>query len=398
MTAPIDSIPRVSARKLFLALRQFKAEDNVTLETLRLKFCDDRNTKRMGASMFATAVIVAGEMQKLGLVESGPLPKVTTKMHGAAKDKKVRISESGKELLRLFVEDRGAAFDKLFARMYSAHRNLRSFVAVILERNLFAPVITSVKDHVGSAYGSASALAKAVAEDKLDIDEMLRLLAQPQRMGRSLSEEETAEIRAGVEKLAKDSKMSALSEDGTEFAKNFVSKLNDVVVPAVFRAEGLPFDYRTHRTIWSLGEEFKLWGTTTSHPDHNGTVVYRTATITLSDDREEVKGLVFDSGPTKTGENFLGKMFATYQKLHAIRKSSRKSGHVNAWELRAVFCLDNHCQHSVFNRLFEENYRGSDAYSLHFEIQQVKSRVKSPDQVPLRAGRRSVGTILMIRE
>src|SRR5207249_467161 len=158
---------------------------------------------------------------------------------------------------------------------------------VILERNLFAPVNTSVKDHVGSAYGSASALAKAVAEDKLDIDETLRLLAE--RMGRALSGEETAEIRGGMEKLAKDSKISAMSEDVTEFAKNFLAKLNDVVVPAVFRADGLPFDFRTHRTIWSLGEEFKLWGTTTSHPDHNGTVIYRTATITLSDDREEVK-------------------------------------------------------------------------------------------------------------
>ncbi len=62
-----------------------------------------------------------------------------------------------------------------------------------------------------------------------------------------------------------------MSEDGTEFAKNFLAKLNDVVVPAVFRSDGLPFDYRTHRTIWSLGEEFKLWGTITSHPDHSGT-------------------------------------------------------------------------------------------------------------------------------
>src|SRR5271163_3007839 len=102
MTAPIDSIPRVSVRDLFIALRQFEAEDAVTLENLRLKFCYDRNAKRKGDYMFATAVIVAGEMQKLGLIESGALPKATSKTHEAAKDKKVRISECGRDLLRVF--------------------------------------------------------------------------------------------------------------------------------------------------------------------------------------------------------------------------------------------------------------------------------------------------------
>jgi hypothetical protein len=79
--------------------------------------------------------------------------------------------------------------------------------------------------------------------------------------------------------------------------------------------DGLPFDYRTHRTIWSLGEEFKLWGTITSHPEYNGTVVYRTASIMLTPDKEQV----FDSGLKKTEENFLGKLYAAYQKLQTLR-------------------------------------------------------------------------------
>jgi len=392
MTVPIDSMPRVMVRDLFIALRLFESGCTTTLENLRLRFCLDRKKKPKGDYMFATAVIVAGEMQKLGLIESGSLPKATKKTHEVAKDKTVKISESGKEVLRLFIKDKSVAFDKLFARMYAAHRNLRTFVSVISQKNLFAPLATSVKDHVGAAYGSGTALADAVAGGKLDVDETLRLLAQ--RMGRALTETESTEIRGGIEALVKDSKISAKSDDGTDFAKNFLAKLNGVVIPAVFRADGLPFDDRTHRMIWALGEEFKLWGTTSAHPEHNGTVIYRTASITLSEDREEVKELIFDSGLKKTGENFLGKMYAAYKKLHALRKSR----HVNAWELRAVFCLDNHCQQSVFNRLFEENYPGSDGYSLHFEIQQVKSRVRSRDEIPLRAGKRSVGTILMTRE
>ncbi len=385
MTAPIDSIPRVSVRDLFIALRQLEADDTVTLENIRLKFCYDRNAKRKGDYMFATVVIVAGELQKLGLLENSPLPKATSKTYEVAKDKTVAISESGRKMLRLFKDDRSAAFDELFSMMYSAHRNLQAFVAVIAERNVFAPLVTSVKDHIGADYGSASALATAVEGGELDTGEMLRLLGQ--RMGRALTEEECAEIRGGVEKLVAESKISAANDESSEFAKNFLAKLNDIIVPAIFRADGLLFDYRTHRTIWSLGEEFKLWGSTTSHPDYPGTVVYRTATIRLSSSRGQVGDLVFDSGLVPTGKNFLSKMYAAYQKLQAIRKSK----FVNAWELRSVFCLDNRCQKSVFDKLFEENYAGGDGYELHFEIQQAKSR----HELPLRAGKRSVGTILM---
>lgn len=388
MTSPIDSIPRVSVQDLVIALRLFEGEASTTLENLRLRFCLARNAKRKGDYLFATAVIVAGEMQKLGLIEAGALPKATSKAHESSKNKVIKLTERGRELLRLFLPDRKAVFDTLFAMMYVAHRNLQAFVGVILDRNLVAPIATSVKDHIGAAYGSGSALADAVADGKFNVEDPLRLLSQ--RMGRALTDEERTEIETGIEKLVDDSKMSAMSEEGTEFAKNFLAKLNEVVVPAIFRADGLPFDYRTHRTIWSLGEEFKLWGTITSHPDYNGTVVYRTASIILTPDKEQVQKLVFDSGLKVIEENFLGKLYAAYQKL----QSPRKSNFVSAWELRSVFCLDNRCQQSVFNHQFEKDYAGSSTYHLHFEIQQAKSR----HEKPLRAGQRSVGKILMTKE
>jgi hypothetical protein len=388
MTTPIDSIPRVSVQDLVIALRLFEGTAETTLENLRLRFCYARNKRTKGHYLFATAVIVAGEMQKLGLIEAGALPAASSKAHETSKKKAIKVTERGQELLRLFQTDRGAAYDRLFALMYAAHRNLQTFVGVILERNLFAPLATSVKDHVGASYATGSALADAVAEGTFNVEEPLRLLTQ--RLGRALTDDERTEIKTGVETLVRDSQMSATTEEGTEFAKNFLGKLNDVVIPALFRTDGLPFDYRTHRTIWSLGEEFKLWGTITSHPDYNGTVVYRTASIILSPDKEQVQELVFDSGLKKTGENFLGKLFAAYQKLQAQRKTKL----VSAWELRSIFCLDNRCQQSVFNSLFERDYAGSDTYNLHFEIQQVKSR----HEKPLRAGQRSVGTILMTKE
>src|SRR5262249_55726902 len=142
-----------------------------------LRFCYVRNKRRKGDYLFATAVIVAGEMQKLGLLEAGALPKASSKAHGTSKDKVIKVAERGQELLRLFLTDRMAAFDRLFALMYAAHRNLQAFVGVILNRNLFAPLATSVKDHVGAAYASGSALADAVAEGTFNAEEPLQLLA-----------------------------------------------------------------------------------------------------------------------------------------------------------------------------------------------------------------------------
>src|SRR6476659_4916938 len=121
MAGPIDSIPRVSVHDLFIALRLFESVPNTTLENLRLRFCLDRNAKRKGDYLFATAVIVAGEMQKLGLIESSALPKATSKMHEFSKGKVIKVTEFGKELLQQFLKDKAAAFDNMFGQMYSAH-------------------------------------------------------------------------------------------------------------------------------------------------------------------------------------------------------------------------------------------------------------------------------------
>jgi hypothetical protein len=389
MAAQTDSIPRVSSvRDLFIALKLFETEPSTTLENLRLRFCLDRNVKRKGDYLFPTAVTVAGEMQKLGLVQGGALPKATKRMYETARDTTVQVTAAGTELLKSLLRDRGTAFDQMFTRMFAAHPPLRTFVRVIHDRIMVAPIVTSVKDHVGVSYSSASVLANAIARGQLDVTEIIRLLGQ--RLRRELTADEDEEIRQGIGRLAEESKLSAASEDPTEFAKTFLAKLNDVLIPAVFRRDGLPLDYRSLRILWSWGEEFKLWGMTANHPDYDGTVVYRTASIRLSEEGGKVIGLVFDSGLQKTAENFLGKLFAAYQKLQAIRKSNS----VNAWELRAVFCLDNRCQRSVFNKLFEENYVGDDAYKLHFESQQRKP---PRHEEALRAGQRYVGSVLITR-
>src|SRR5207248_3655351 len=139
-----------------------------------------------------------------------------------------------------------AAFDKLFAMMYAAHRNLQAFVGVILDRNLVAPIATSVKDHIGATYGSGSALADAVADGEFNVEDPLRLLSQ--RIGRVLTDQERTEIESGIEKLVEDCQMSAMSEEGTECAEYFLARLEGAAVPATFPADGLLIYYRSLRT------------------------------------------------------------------------------------------------------------------------------------------------------
>jgi hypothetical protein len=66
---------------------------------------------------------------------------------------------------------------------------------------------------------------------------------------------------------------------------------------------------------------------------------------------------------------------------------------VSAWELRAVFCHDNRCQLSVFNRLFDESYSGSEEYKLQLEIQ----RQKPQHEIPVRARQRNIGAVRMVK-
>ena len=89
------------------------------------------------------------------------------------KDKQLRITKEGNALISLFRSDRGSAYDAVFKSMYAVHPYLRSFVRVILQQYLVAPVVTSLKDHVSARYSSAKHLSDDVAEKQLDSESLL---------------------------------------------------------------------------------------------------------------------------------------------------------------------------------------------------------------------------------
>jgi hypothetical protein len=101
--------------------------------------------------------------------------------------------------------------------------------------------------------------------------------------------------------------------------------------------------------------------------------------------------LSFDTGLSYVKDGFLRRLYDAFQKLQAKRGTT----FVTAWELRSVFCVDNRCQRSTFDRVFAEscNYRGDDEYQLQLEIQ----RAKPQHEEPLRAGDRNIGSVRVLK-
>src|SRR4029077_18455122 len=140
----------------------------------------------------------ASELQKLGVLKGGPFPK-DSRDYVRMCNNALSITKSGRALLSLFAADRGAAYDDLFGRMYAAHRHLRDYADVLSTRPVFAPVLTSVKDHISLAYTNAVALADDLSRGDFRVEEMLASLTQ--RLKRALSDSERKEIEEGARSL-----------------------------------------------------------------------------------------------------------------------------------------------------------------------------------------------------
>jgi hypothetical protein len=99
--------------------------------------------------------------------------------------------------------------------------------------------------------------------------------------------------------------------------------------------------------------------------------------------------IAFDYGLKRTGEEFLAKLHAAYQEVSGLTNAT----FVTAWELRSVFCFDNKCQPSVFDKLFGDSASGSVEYKLQLEVQ----RQKPQHENTLRANNRNIGSVRVVR-
>ena len=387
MTAETDTIPRINLTDLFLTLRAFEDETAIALEDIRLRFCVNRKKKLSGDLHWSTAVANTTELQRLGLIEGSPFPK-DRRTYAQVRATKLHATTLGQTFLDTFRDDRGQAYDLLFQRMYAAHSYLQAFVRAIVRGALIVPVVTSIKEHVSEKYTAANILADDVARRSLDFDSFFRSLEK--RLKRPLTSHESADIQSGALTLLDDAGASAVSDEPTEFAKKLLLKFNDVVLPALLKREGLTFDYRTHRTIWSFGQTWKTWQATSAHPDYDARLVYATATIRLDQKEEKILNVIYDRGLHSTEQHFLHRLNDAYQKLQLAGRGT----YTLAWELRSVFCYEQRCQESVFDRLMEKYYVGSAEFDLQMDIQ----RQKTQHDRPLRVGNRNIGLIRVVKK
>lgn len=382
-----DTILRLGARDLFITLHMFSGNrESTTMENIRLRLCLDRKKKRKGDYLWSTARDAVIELRKLGLVDISATPR-DRKQYERLKDTEVALTKEGLSLLQLFQTELAAAYDNLFILMYTAHPYLRRLALTLGQEDLVVPVLTSFKDHVASRYASASILVDEVSTGVFDIDPLLINIGE--RIGRQLDDLEIRDIRDGVHQVVDQTKAAAISEEPSEFAKKFLLRLNDAVVPVVLRRYGMEFDYRTHRTLWQLGHDFQLWWATSSHPRYKGTIVFRTADLRVSEDRETLDGISYPNCLVTVRENFLEKLYNAYI-MHSRLVSNT---YVPTWELRAIFCHEQRCQPAVFNVLLEEHYRGVPPYSVHLEIERTRPRHEEAVMV----GKRRIGTIRVMR-
>lgn len=368
-----------------MILGEFGSDPVLSLEHVRLKLCANRRKPAGGDRYWATARDNAVELQRLGYIKAMPLPK-DRRAYENSRENKLKVTTEGEEMLGVFKANRAEAYDQLFIRMFSAHPYLQTFVSALVVEPIRAPVITSAKDHVSHRYATAAALAEDVSKRTVDVEGLFQSLGK--RLRRALSPEETARIRDGVWKITEAWAGAAGLEEAPAFARKFLQKLNDVVLPVILRPQHLTFDFKTHQTLWSFGREWKLWESTARHPDWDLRIVFPTASIHLGPNGNAVKSIAFDRGLQKTGERFLQKLYAAYQKLQQKGRGTFSS----VDELRAVFCYDNACQESVFDRLVAEHYEGSTQYEINMEI----FRKSTQHDRPIRIGNRNIGLIRVI--
>lgn len=384
-----DSVPRIEILDLVTAVNFLARAPAPTLEDLRLKL-NLRREKFGSTAGYSVARDVASELGRLAYATVGPLPKDQIAFE-KKRDTPIRLTEAGRELAFLLArKDIAGAYDVILKRLFEVHPYVRRFIAAIVRGPFYAPVVTGAERHIAARYGEAKVLADDVARGAFDCPALLTKLEE--RLRRPLATEERHEIEKGIDSLVAAAAVSASARDDAypDFQRKFLSRINEVVVPAVLRGEGLGFDFNTLRRLWAMAAEFQIGWATSGHPRHDAWLTFGTATIDLSADGSRIKTLLFDKGLTVMQEDFLDHLYDAYELMQGMGCGP----YVSAWQLRATFCFERRCAPGVFNFLFREHYARSEKYEIHKDF----SRDRPQHEEAVIAGSREIGIVRMLRK
>ena len=239
---------------------------------------------------------------------------------------------------------------------------------------------------VSDRYAANAVLASDIAKGEFDFDLLSEKIET--RFGGPLGYEEREEIVKSVNRLVIEAQPKTFYDDTTnceEFpqqAERHCCASGVVRSRARIRLSNPPHVMDSRPGVCN-------GGSVRFHPKYDGSLVFLTSTLTLNEGETELVEIAFDYGLKRTGEDFLAKLYAAYQKVSGLTNAT----FVTAWELRSVFCFDNKCQPSVFDKLFGDSASGSVEISCSLNFQ----RQKPQHENTLRANNRNIGSVRVVR-
>ena len=338
-----DSIPRASVEQIIDVLAYVaSAGRKSTFEQVRLFLAERSQRKAPGSrtAMWTVARDILSDLQKMGLMNVGALPRKQSHAHRYA-DSPCEMTERGVALTALHKESRGRAFDELLLHWMNEHAYFRVLICRLHQEPLFVPEITSIKEIGvdGLRTAQLNGLAERITDHCLNRLEIAHFANKKVNIF-------TQNISDRVQHLQQTLALTDLD------AKRWVDTIQDkVVTPAFLAAESLPFDMVTFQHLLKAAKEFYAASWTTSHPDYALRVIFPTCEFRpdiVDNPTAEVCEVIHH------GKAFACKRFTTSLAEAYRRLAGSSAGYVDAYKLRALVCVDLQIQPQVFAACLKE--------------------------------------------
>lgn len=330
-----DSIPRAAISQIVQVLAHLAAGGGrSTFDQVRLFLLkrSQRSAPSSPTAMYTVARDVLIELQKLGLITSGIVPRKQSDLetHSQAP---CELTEAGRDLADLHRQSPGRAFDHLLLAWANQHSYFRIFISRLYEQPLYVPDITSIKQ-LGT---------EVRAEENLDTlaqrisDHCLRRLAEIS-FPPAKCERFTYTVGERVQELGR------VALAGLD-AKKWVDAVQDkVVIPALLTAEGMPFsDAVSFQHILKAGQDFFAASWTSSHPTLSLRVVFSTCDFQPPIADGQAIAQVIHHGKSFAAPRFVAALKAAYDQV-----AKPTGAYANAYAIRALVCIELRIQPKVF--------------------------------------------------
>ncbi len=326
-----DSIPRAGLAQIVQVLGYMaSAEESSTFEQVRL-FLLKRSSRAAPSSkvaMWTVARDVLIELQKLGYLEAGVLPR-TQSLAARHADTPCRLTDAGRALADICKESQGRAYDRLLIAWVNQHPYFRTFITRLHQAPLYVPDITSAK-HIGAEAGSDQ------FADRIAAGCMKRLgtVAFPAAKADAFRQA----IRDRFSDLGSAVKLSELD------TKKLVDTVQDkVVLPAFLAVEELNFDAVTFQHLLKFAKDYFAASWTTSHPDFSVRVIYPTCEF-----RPALAEGIEVTEVVHHGKSFARDRFVEALKAAYARAPKAAGAYADSYAVRTLVCIDLQIQPRVF--------------------------------------------------